>query len=514
MTRESRLPSNAMRRAVLATTFLLLPLVAAEGHAHACGGAFFVDPTTVHVTAHRMAISITADRTILWDQIEYQGDPKDFAFVLPVPAGSTVELGDDAWLTALDAYTAPVIYAPRESSHGGCALMGCASTETTTAGNASARGNGTNAALSVGPYLVSTVTPKTAADLESTLTQSGLTVPAGTEALLASYLSSGMSFVVMRLRPGCGERSIVPVRIVMPGSHPSIPLRLASIGASSSAAVDLEIFVLGDGRWAPLSYPEGTIDFSALRADTVTNNYAELASSVFASQGGRTFLTELAGPANAVSIDQTDLRTTVAAVCAEPPTTPSGGTCTNGTVLSDGGDPYFDAAAIDASDNGARYDAGPQDAGEDAGDAGDDAGDGGAMMFRFPRGTADGRIGLQNAGAVHACSEPSDLTRATQQTPFEKMYITRLRARIPAAQLAATDLTLRPWLSGDGPVDVSQYHQAMAGPTDAPPTSDPGAACRAAPTAGGSTSRPRAGVWAAIATAAFLLAAIARRRRR
>jgi hypothetical protein len=120
-----------------------------------------------------------------------------------------------------------------------------------------------------------------------------------------------------------------------------------------------------------------------------------------------------------------------------------------------------------------------------------------------------------NAAPAHACTEPSDLTRATQLTSFEKLYLTRLRARIPVAQIAKTDLTLRRWLSGDGPEHVSQYHQALAEPTGDVPRSNPEAACRATPSeSGGRGARPRAGVSAAVATAALVLAGMLRRRRR
>ncbi len=489
---------EGLKRAALATTFLVLPLLA-ERSARACGGTFFEDPTTVHVTAHRMAISLTTDRTILWDQIQYQGDPKDFAYVIPVPPGSSVELGDDAWMTALDAYTSPVIYAPRDSSHGGCALMGCAGTENTTAGNASAHGNGPTAALSIGPYEVSTVTPKTAAELLATFTQAGLAVPSGADAIVSSYLAAGMSFVVMHLRPGCGERSIVPVRIVMPGVHPTVPLRLASIG--SSGTVDVEIFVLGEQRWAPQSYPQGSLDFSALRADSVTNNYEELASRVFAAGEGRTFLTELAGPATDVSINQTDLRTTVASFCAQVPAGPSGATCT-GDAVDAAADPFFDAATMDASDHGAAREGGSGNAvdGGDGGDAGDDSGDDGGGLWH-----------LLNLGGSQTCTEPSDLTRATERTPLEQLYITRLRARIPVAQIAQADLTLRPWLEGDGPVRVSQYHQALATPTGELPVSNP-EGCRSADVR--VRSRPRADLWAIVTSLAFVGAIILRRRSR
>jgi hypothetical protein len=506
--------------AVAAIACLVLPVLAGPADAQACGGAFFETSPTVNVTDHRMAISIAKDQTIVWDQIQYQGDPREFAFVFPVPPGSRVELGDDAWLTALDAYTAPTIYSPRDSSHSGCALMGCAATENTSLGSASGAGQGPVTSLVVGPYLVSTVTPRSESELLSALAGDGLTVPSGAAPIVASYLAAGMSFVVMRLRPGCGERSIAPVRIVMPGSHATVPLRLASMGASQS--VNVEIFVLGEQRWAPQSYPEGAVDFAKVRADYAGNNYPELAEAVFASAQGRTFITEFAGKATGVNVDQTDLASTFSALCAAVPSAPATSSCValdyDASTISDAADPFFDAASTDASDNGASREAGADDAGGDGGDggddAGDDAGDGAAMMFKWP-----GASSIQNVtgngpsaprgtgtGITRTCGSPTDLARATEHTPYERLYITRLRAHIPVGQIAQADLTLRP--SSDG--DLSQYHQALATPSGEEPRSNPDATCRT----GSGRARPRADVTAALAALAFLAAVVVRRRTR
>ena len=500
-----------MKRALFAATFacLLLPL-ASPRDAHACGGAFFDTASTVHVTDHRMAIAISKDQTIIWDQIRYDGDPNAFAFVFPVPPGSQVELGDDAWLTALDAYTAPTIYSPREYSQSGCALMGCAGTENTTPGNASATGTGPTTARVVGPYVVSTVSPSNADELLSQLTKDGLNVPDGASAIVSSYLAQGMSFVVMRLRPGCGERSITPVRIVMPGSHPVVPLRLSSVGAVGT--VNVEIFVLGTQRWAPQSYPEGAIDYAQLRADTGSNNYEDLADAVFASAGGRTFITEQAGRPSAVTVDQTDLRSTFISLCAQVPTGTGGSTTcpaegVDASTLSDASDPFFDAAAVDASDNGATSEAGAADASDDAG--ADDAGDGSPMMFVVPRPLPPPDLTPSNnppTTTSRTCGEPSDLTRVVTAIPYEQLYLTRLRAHIPVAQVALADLTLRP--STDG--NLSQYHQALATPTGDVPRSNPEGACRA----GGARERPRADLTAVLAALAFLGAVVLRRRAR
>src|SRR6185436_73364 len=50
--------------------------------------------------------------TVLWDQIKYQGEPGEFAWVLPVKAGAEVQISHDAWFEMLEAATAAQIVSP------------------------------------------------------------------------------------------------------------------------------------------------------------------------------------------------------------------------------------------------------------------------------------------------------------------------------------------------------------------------------------------------------------------
>src|SRR5438552_18360027 len=91
-----------------------LAVTAYEGDASACGGCFVppVQTERTVVTDHRMAFSISKTQTVLWDQIRYSGDPREFAWVLPVRPGARIELSNDAWFAALDASTQPVVTSP------------------------------------------------------------------------------------------------------------------------------------------------------------------------------------------------------------------------------------------------------------------------------------------------------------------------------------------------------------------------------------------------------------------
>src|SRR5262245_48036821 len=91
---------------VLLSAFAALSAISITSNdARACGGCFSGGGESTLVTAHRMALAVSTERTVLWDQIQYQGQPEEFAWVLPVRPGATVELASDAFFEALDGAT-------------------------------------------------------------------------------------------------------------------------------------------------------------------------------------------------------------------------------------------------------------------------------------------------------------------------------------------------------------------------------------------------------------------------
>ena len=76
----------------------IVALTATPRVADACGGCFHQQVTaggetdSTVVTGHRMVMSISQTQSVLWDQIEYAGDPEEFSWVLPVKPGAVLEL--------------------------------------------------------------------------------------------------------------------------------------------------------------------------------------------------------------------------------------------------------------------------------------------------------------------------------------------------------------------------------------------------------------------------------------
>src|SRR5262245_35325945 len=112
-----------MNRSILPAMTLLscAALLSQARTADACGGCFHGADNSAPsvVTGHRMALSLATTRTLLWDQGQYAGDPKNFAWVLPVKAGARIEQAHDAWFEALESVTATHVLSPTLNCFGG-----------------------------------------------------------------------------------------------------------------------------------------------------------------------------------------------------------------------------------------------------------------------------------------------------------------------------------------------------------------------------------------------------------
>ena len=99
--------SSIGRRVALALTLaLVLPLGA---HAF-CGFYVAKADTDLFNQASKVVIARDGDRTILTMSNDYQGEPEEFAMVIPVPTfleREQIHVGNQGAIDHLDAYTAP-----------------------------------------------------------------------------------------------------------------------------------------------------------------------------------------------------------------------------------------------------------------------------------------------------------------------------------------------------------------------------------------------------------------------
>jgi hypothetical protein len=429
-----------------------------------------------------MAFSISQQRTVLWDQIKYQGNPSEFVWALPVRPGTVVEVSRDQWMSALDAVSRPVILSPADNSGGGCGL-GCSSTTTAVSDTAGgSRVEVVNQSV-VGPYESVTLRSRNPKALEDWLTGNGYAIQDAVRPTIAAYVNEGFDFIALRLQPGVGVAAMQPVRIVTPGADVGLPLRMVAAGVGANVAITL--FVISEGRYQTQNFPNAVIDNSKLVWDygTQSSNYQSLSVAAMAANDGRTFLTEYAGkqsptPTPAYS---PNLATLYYQQCGNP-ITPTPDPAPDPTP-DDGGvfDP-FDAGVATSTDAGdlgdAATDGGVDDAATDVAQA-DAASSTDASWDDAQAPSDDAGLLATDDGSVpidpRSCAAFDDLRLATEGMDPASVTLTRLRAFLPSAALAQ-DLTLE---ASPEQTDVSNVHfaqaTASAGQASVSPTQSGGA---------------------------------------
>ena len=479
----------------LAASSVAVSLFVTHSSAHACGGCFHPknDSPSV-VTDHRMALSVSKTQTILWDQVRYQGNPAEFAWVLPVGPGARVELARAEWLAALDVATAPQISAPEYvcpnggqatgSSAGGCGGgagldYGGYDNGATPPTNFQSTGDVTVVDQSVvGPYFAVVIRSDSGVAISTWLESNGFEIPAAVAPMLESYASAKLDFLALRLRPDVGVQAMQPVRVITPGADPTLPLRM--VAAGTGARVGLLLYVVGEGRYEAASYANATVDPSLVKWDAVASrsNYTELFEGLTNAPNGA-WVTEYAGQ-SAFG----DAQAAYLGACA-------GRTIQVRVPCNDAGDGGMDAA----TDPDAETDAGA-DANADAGvdtDAGADADT-----------DASGDAGHECFETHPACEVFDDHQVATSGMYLGDVHLTRLRTPLSTTGL----VELR--LAGTGAGGVSS--RIAAAGFSVPPACSP--ATTSSSSSGGcacdSTGAPRS----AIFPGALGIAALALLRRR
>jgi hypothetical protein len=186
---------------------------------------------------------------------DYQGDPTEFAMVIPVPTIITkdqVHISDPALLEHLDAYTAPrlveyfddnpcnrVQYRERMVSMAPSAD----SVIVTGSKQAEALGVTIEESFSVGEYDILILSATESDGLQTWLSQNGYKVPAGAEKTLGSYIKQDMKFFVAKVnlaqKAKQGGEMLRPIAVAYESPKFMLPIRLGTVNAKG----DQDLFV-------------------------------------------------------------------------------------------------------------------------------------------------------------------------------------------------------------------------------------------------------------------------------
>jgi len=166
-----------------------------------------------------MAFAVSGNRTVLWDQIQYTGNPGDVGWLHPVAQGATIELSNDAWFEALETATSPRVTAPPlKCVSGSSSGFGCSSDSVgSSSGFASAdpRADGTGVTVfhqaSLGPFETVTLRATDSGALRGWLTSHGYAIQEDVAPIIDAYIEEQMDFIALRLN---GTQPMQPGGIV------------------------------------------------------------------------------------------------------------------------------------------------------------------------------------------------------------------------------------------------------------------------------------------------------------
>ena len=269
--------------------------VSLSSDAEACGGCFPPpDAEPSQVIGHRMIVSISNEKTTLWDQITYDGNPESFAWVLPIHGQVDIALSSDALFGQLESVSTVRVWAPPPE----CADDGCPPDPNTTITTTSGTGSGgvrIIAQETVGPYETVQLKSSDPLALESWLELHGYPIPDDIVPIISAYVDEGLDFLAMKLVPGQGVSSMRPVRITSQGAGFTLPLRMVAAGTGEITPITL--WIASEGRYEPTNFPWFTIGGEELTFDwdTWTSDYATVKQAHFDQNGGA-WLVETAEP--------------------------------------------------------------------------------------------------------------------------------------------------------------------------------------------------------------------------
>jgi hypothetical protein len=290
--------------AVMGALIAGLAVCGASRVAEACGGCFTPPPSiqqgqsVSQVTGHRMILSISLQQTTLYDQIQYSGNPAEFAWVLPIHGTVSIGLSSDALFAALDQATQVNVYSPQitcpQCNTANFGAVGVSATGTGSGAGGASGGVTVLAQETVGPYETVQLAATDPSALYKWLSGHGYAVPADVKPVVDKYIAEKANFLAMKLVPGAGVQSMRPVRITSPGAGNVLPMRMVAAGTGATTTVTL--WVVGDGRYQPKNAPSFVIEGSDLiwDWDTQSSNYVSYRSQLYAKSGGLGYQVEYA----------------------------------------------------------------------------------------------------------------------------------------------------------------------------------------------------------------------------
>jgi hypothetical protein len=205
----------------------------------------------------KVVLARDGDKTEITMASDYEGEPKEFAVVIPVPTfieRKQIGVVDMKTVDHLDSYTAPRLVQYHDPDP--CAPTWVAGVKPVASlaraqvalGSPVTRYRGVTveANYDVGEYDVSILSAQESDGLVNWLTDNGYRIPTGAEAILGSYIKQNMRFFVAKVNLGrmklLGNAYLRPLQVRYETAKFMLPLRLGTVNARGPQ--DLIIYTL------------------------------------------------------------------------------------------------------------------------------------------------------------------------------------------------------------------------------------------------------------------------------
>jgi hypothetical protein len=238
---------------------LILSLAAGSGRAVLAFCGFYVGKADSKLfnQASQVALVREGDHTVLTMANDFQGDPREFALVVPVPTfieKRQIAVVDKILLDHLDAFSAPrlVEYFDEDPCAPPRMPMAMAAPAGGQALKESARrdhGVTVEATYTVGEYDIVILSARESNGLEAWLIENGYKIPNGTAPILGSYIKQGMHFFVAKVnlkeKAAIGFTFLRPLQVSYDSPKFMLPIRLGTVNANGPQ--DLFVFAMTHG---------------------------------------------------------------------------------------------------------------------------------------------------------------------------------------------------------------------------------------------------------------------------
>lgn len=223
-----------------------------------CGFYVAKADTELFNNSSKVVLVRDEDKTVVTMASDYEGEPKDFAMVVPVPEvleEGQIHIGDNSIVDHLDAYTAPrlveyfdnnpcqqhIMYDMMKRSGPAIEMIA----ESAVA-EAKSLGVTIEAQYTIGEYDILILSAKESAGLQTWLDSEGYQVPAKAQKVLGSYIKQDMKFFVAKVNlqehAKLGDNYLRPIQVAYESEKFMLPIRLGTVNAKTTQ--DLFLFAL------------------------------------------------------------------------------------------------------------------------------------------------------------------------------------------------------------------------------------------------------------------------------